>query len=214
MRPPYPLLLPNQVIASQQVSFLREAEREHWQKLVDSNIRSGTLACMWCLKAQYVKKLSVAFSKWRVFSALKAVGPRARKSSTEDTPRKAASAAVQNALHVMNRLKPSSNSRHSHSSATSGASASSTAAAYLESAPVQFPWEVRRSNESERSHRRDLPEPTPIPSASPVRDARDHSFAQLTSALLDTHSDPETKRQMLCKAPLSLPHSHWTLCLF
>lgn len=70
-----------QVKTSQQLSFLKDSEREYWNKLIDSNIRSGTVACMWCIKAQLLKKLSVAFHRWKFLAAvLQAAdhGPRRR----------------------------------------------------------------------------------------------------------------------------------------
>eukprot|EP00981_Chlorochromonas_danica_P014801 scaffold8859_cov169-Ochromonas_danica.AAC.6 len=102
------------ILASQQVSILREAEREQWRRLVDSNIRSGTLACLWCLKTQYVKKLSVSFNKWKLFSAL----TEARRQR-EESPRRTASLALQNAIDVMNRLKPLDKKSSSSSSSSS-----------------------------------------------------------------------------------------------
>lgn len=121
-------MLLDQIIASQQVSFLREAERDQWQRLVDSNIRSGTLACLWCLKAQYVKRLSIAFNKWKLISALKGMQ---RKPPAEDTPRKAASKAVQNAIAVMNRCKPPAPAPDAPQSSSNQ--------------EMQFPWELRRA---------------------------------------------------------------------
>lgn len=41
-----------------------------WNKLVDANIRSGLIACMWCLKAHVLRRTAQAFHKWRVNSAL------------------------------------------------------------------------------------------------------------------------------------------------
>jgi hypothetical protein len=180
---------------------LREAEKEHWQKLVDSNIRSGTLACLWCLKAQYVKKLSMAFSKWRLFSALRAMEMKKETSleysnnagdfgdNDDDSPRKAASIALQNAIEVMNRIKPLHPSD-------------------------PFPWEARRaqrnrqgdvtSNYNEDTYDSRLEktsfEPLEDVNAEDITEERHNkSFSQLTSALLDQTADAETKRQMLCK---------------
>ena len=45
--------------------FLKESEKDYWNKLLDSNIRAGTMACMWCMKAQLVKKTSLAFHRWK-----------------------------------------------------------------------------------------------------------------------------------------------------
>lgn len=57
--------------ASNEISFLKQNERKFWQDLVDSNIRAGTIACLWCLKAQLIKKTSVAFNRWKLYAACK-----------------------------------------------------------------------------------------------------------------------------------------------
>jgi len=49
--------------------FLKESEKDYWNKLLDSNIRAGTMACMWCLKTTYVKKISLAFYRWKLNAA-------------------------------------------------------------------------------------------------------------------------------------------------
>ena len=36
------------------------------QRLVEANIRVGTLACLWCLKTFCIKRLAVAFTKWKI----------------------------------------------------------------------------------------------------------------------------------------------------
>lgn len=131
----------SQILSSQQVSILREAEREQWRKLVDSNIRSGTLACLWCLKTQYVKKLSAAFNKWRLFSAL----TEARRQR-EESPRRTASLALQNAIDVMNRLKPldKKNSLFSHMAEEEGEGVRQPSFRELSSALQQADPEAKR----------------------------------------------------------------------
>lgn len=36
-----------------------------WNKLVETNIRAGTMACLWCMKVQVFKRLSSAFHHWK-----------------------------------------------------------------------------------------------------------------------------------------------------
>lgn len=176
----------------------------HWQKLVDSNIRSGTLACMWCLKAQYVKKLSKAFNKWRLVAAIlqsrESSAPTEKRKVVDDSPRKAASLAVQNAIAVMNRIKPV------HRRDNTGSRES-----MKDESSVQFPWETRRTERlmqtkpTTSASRRDILEDfdnRPRQSRdSNYADPSEHgrSFTDLSSALLDTQADPEAKRQLLRK---------------
>ena len=35
-----------------------------WNRLIDSNVRRGTMTCLYCLKYSYVKKISLAFHRW------------------------------------------------------------------------------------------------------------------------------------------------------
>jgi hypothetical protein len=46
-----------------------EANMEGWNHLLEANMKSGTLACVWCIKAYYIKMIAVAFGKWKCFSA-------------------------------------------------------------------------------------------------------------------------------------------------
>lgn len=40
-------------------------QQDTWNKLLEANIRFGTTACLWCIKTQMVKKLSLAFHRWK-----------------------------------------------------------------------------------------------------------------------------------------------------
>ena len=60
---------PQVVKPTNSLPFLKESEKDYWNKLLDSNIRAGTMACMWCLKTTYVKKISWAFYSWKLNAA-------------------------------------------------------------------------------------------------------------------------------------------------
>jgi hypothetical protein len=58
-----------------------EANMEGWNHLLEANMKSGTLACVWCIKAHYIKMIAVAFGKWKCFSACAfALSLRGKKS--------------------------------------------------------------------------------------------------------------------------------------
>ncbi len=40
-----------------------------WNHLLEANMKSGTMACVWCIKTHYVKLIASAFSQWKCFSA-------------------------------------------------------------------------------------------------------------------------------------------------
>lgn len=40
-----------------------------WNHLLEANMKSGTLACVWCIKSHYIKMIACAFGKWKCFSA-------------------------------------------------------------------------------------------------------------------------------------------------
>lgn len=52
---------------TQSASSTIEAEREAMDQLVESNVRTGVLACVWCIKTQAVKMLAMAFHRWKVY---------------------------------------------------------------------------------------------------------------------------------------------------
>jgi hypothetical protein len=52
---------------TQSASSTIEAEREAMDQLVESNVRTGVLACVWCIKTQAVKMLALAFHRWKVY---------------------------------------------------------------------------------------------------------------------------------------------------
>lgn len=48
------------------VSSSSRSELPLWQELIDSNLRSGTIACLWCLRTLFLRRVSRAFHRWRV----------------------------------------------------------------------------------------------------------------------------------------------------
>jgi hypothetical protein len=53
---------------------------EGWNHLLEANMKSGTLACLWCLKSQYLKMIALAFGKWKCVSACAFAVSRARQN--------------------------------------------------------------------------------------------------------------------------------------
>lgn len=81
--------------------------------MLASNIRSGSLACLWCLKAQVLKKLSVAFNRWKYTSIMTnptnsrhATPLKHRISSSSEMSSGSVSAALNSAMQLVD-LKPS-----------------------------------------------------------------------------------------------------------
>ena len=52
---------------SQSATSTIEAEREAMDQLVESNVRTGVLACIWCIKTQVIKMMAAAFNRWKSF---------------------------------------------------------------------------------------------------------------------------------------------------
>jgi len=50
-------------------SSIQEGTGDAWERLLDATLRSNSIACFWCLKVMVVKKLGVAFNRWRVMAA-------------------------------------------------------------------------------------------------------------------------------------------------
>lgn len=69
------LLLTNKTHGDMVLSMDRQRDVPSEQKatlnrLLEANIRAGTLACLWCLKTQVIKKLSQAFYHWKLIAAM------------------------------------------------------------------------------------------------------------------------------------------------
>lgn len=42
-----------------------DANKDSWNRLLEANVRSGTIACMWCIKTQVVRMQALAFNRWK-----------------------------------------------------------------------------------------------------------------------------------------------------
>ena len=69
------------------------ADKEHWDRLLEAQIRSGTMACLWCIKSQVVKMLAGAFHRWHLQIVVLS-GPQSQSqsqsSSTQRRPQQPA----------------------------------------------------------------------------------------------------------------------------
>lgn len=117
------------------LSLTKQSEKKFWQELVDSNIRAGTIACMWCLKAQGLKRLSVAFNKWKVFSAVKTQELILRES--QEMHKSEVSTAIDNALSIIRRYKEGGIMNQLSQSRD-----------WRGSNDLAFPWEERRQQQA------------------------------------------------------------------
>jgi hypothetical protein len=81
------------------------SEQVYWNKLIDSNIRAGTLACMWCLKAQVVKKVSLAFYKWKYTSMFNPTVSPSKSIHNSANKNRNISSALESAVSLMSRMK-------------------------------------------------------------------------------------------------------------
>lgn len=175
--------------------------------MVDSNIRAGTIACVWCIKAQLFKKLSASFNKWKLFAALKAMAEQ-RAGTMVVSDLKSAD-AVGDAIDLLNRYKETESNLVSR--IVNGGNIQN----------IRFPWQDRRVEQSEDILRESLDRPS-APSSTgiyhqkePSITVKNHSytpdeamqeyehqysgFVRLSNTLLDKDTDPETKRKLLCK---------------
>ena len=93
---------------SDSLKFIDIPLQDYWNKLLDSNIRAGTMACMWCMKAQVVRRLSVAFFKWKYTGAAVPTAQNSEINHKSLKPQEIPmSAVLANAISLMNQLKES-----------------------------------------------------------------------------------------------------------
>ena len=134
----YDELYPNQQGIS--LSLIKQSEKKFWKELVDSNIRAGTIACLWCLKAQAIKRLSGAFNKWKVFTALK--NQELMHAQLHELQKSAVvSGVIDNALSIIKRYREGGimNQVNGTNNWKSDPVSSS----------LNFPWEERRNPQSQ-----------------------------------------------------------------
>lgn len=180
---------------------------------MESNIRAGTIACVWCIKAQLFKKLSASFNKWKLFAALTAMAEH-KPGSMVVAEAKSAD-AVGDAIDLLNRYKETESNLITR--IVNGGNMQN----------ITFPWQDRRVDASEDMLRDSL-DPPPASTNNnnnyhhePSITIEHHSytpdeamleyehqysgFVRLSNTLLDKDTDPETKRKLLCK-PLTFSH--------
>lgn len=175
-----------------QLSFLRDSEKDFWQQLVDSNIRASTIACLWCLKAHIIKKASVAFNKWKLFAAITRYESKIDETmSISKTPTSFANSdisilnphgtvnkALDNAIAVINRFKSISGDAMDD--------------------PLNY------NSSGSLMHHRDaefqsISADAMTTTQEGVSVPKQKHLIELSKTLLDNGKDSETKRQILCK---------------
>jgi hypothetical protein len=162
---------------------LQDPEKKFWQDLVDSNIRAGSLACLWCLKAQVNKRVSAAFNKWKFNTAIAVFEEKQRKEQEENR-----SEPVQDAVNILAKYKDASgNTSNNDKSYSSRLASDSTYNPSNYSSPPSKAFSGEENASSPRNQSLDLLQ------------EETENFAKLSLTLVDKDIDPETKRRMLCK---------------
>jgi phosphopantetheinyl transferase (holo-ACP synthase) len=212
-----------QIQNTQTVSSLKANERQFWEQLVESNIRAGTLACLWCLKAQSLKKLGSAFNKWRVFPAIQAY--TAKQEELLLLKEREKQLVVDEAVEVLEKYQPSSTSltmTHNNTTTNNLLSRMMNGGSISDNTTINFPWLQRRQQEEEEEQQQQQTvnhittgqATNTIPATKEelffknhqyeqrdlhLLDQETNTFAELSSQLLDHDLDTETKRKILCK---------------
>jgi hypothetical protein len=124
------------------LTVLKESERKFWKELVDSNIRAGTIACLWCLKAQAIKRVCSAFNKWKFFAAVK--NQEVIQVESHEQHKNKISTVIDNALSLIHKYKEDGIMTQIN---TSGNWKNTTQA----DPDLVFPWEERRNQHPPQS---------------------------------------------------------------
>lgn len=159
---------------------MEEPERKFWEDLVDSNIRAGSLACLWCIKAQVSKRLSSAFNKWKLNAALIGLQEKMRKEQ-EGNKRK----PIQDAVKILSNHK---NDETSFLARLAEAEKKDVSAFQTSSNPNVANIAIHSS-----------PSSKPNDSHLDIIHNETEDFAKLSLTLVDNDIDAETKRHLLCK---------------
>ena len=116
------------------LTTLKESERKFWKELVDSNIRAGTIACLWCLKAQAIKRISGAFNKWKLLTAIKNQEENLVESNVQHKTE--ISSVIDNALSIIHKYKEEGIMNRINSNSWKNSQSDPE---------LVFPWEERRN---------------------------------------------------------------------
>lgn len=198
-------------------------DQECWNKLIDANIRAGTLACMWCLKAHVTKKVSLAFYKWK-YMTLAAHSPLAIVTSPDKLSQPSTvsasssfgqeakpgnvSVALESAVALMNRIKTPAKSDRENTGITSDQVGQSSQQ-YQQSAEENVQFSTPRGLSQE-----DIIDGAMNPSSSVLTSimsslkynklSSEHLDRYLRDTLINKDTDFETKRKLLRKLSVLL----------
>jgi hypothetical protein len=164
------------------------SEQLYWNKLIDSNIRAGTLACMWCLKAQAVKKVSLAFYKWKYTSMFNHTNSPSKSITNSAKKNGNISSALESAVSLMSRMKsPARNVDRSTNRHKSDESKGSLTMSSNQTAEDQQHQSILSSIMDSLQYNKSNSE---------------HLDRYLREAFVHKETDFETKRKLLCKCHL------------
>lgn len=143
------------------LTTVKESERKFWKELVDSNIRAGTIACLWCLKAQAIKRVSSAFNKWKLFTAMKSNELVIKETAIQQ--KQEISTVIDNALSIIKKYKAEDYGFMNQVNLSNSWRQQQPLQTQIQPLPrpeqqsfsdLTFPWEERRNN---NSHNTPLP---------------------------------------------------------
>lgn len=155
-------------------------------KLLDTNIRAGGMACLWCIRSQLSKRMYAAFNKWRLHALL------IRLSNGEN----------KHPYHHDEHKPPIVQQSHSDIGSIDNRSVNSNNQT------------ITRPSKGNISNNNNISQPDTLGGASPFQPVAESNSTQ--SALQKMHEslDPEERRKMLRKPRsklifilLSFPHS-------
>jgi hypothetical protein len=127
------------------LTLVKQSERKFWKELVDSNIRAGTIACLWCLKAQALKKLSQAFNKWKVYTAV--INTELALVESNHYHKTEVSTVIDNAISIIKRYKEGGIMNQVNESWKNPSDANES-----QEKSLNFPWEERRGGQGSSTH--------------------------------------------------------------
>lgn len=77
-----------------------------WNKLLESNLRSGTLACLWCIKSLATRRMSEIFMRWRMNARIETL--MMSSSSTSSSNGKKTKSATKSSDEFSDKAVPGS----------------------------------------------------------------------------------------------------------
>lgn len=152
------------------------------------------------MKAQGIKKLSLGFNKWKLFSALKTMSMKYEQQlkTANSLPKQ----PLDQAITLVNRYKETTNENNISKDKMNTSIVNKSTNNISTNKSLSSPSKESKDTFTSQNPLRNPPSP-PTSVHHKRNNSNDWSYMQLSNTLLNQNIDSDTKREMLCKIFIS-----------